>query len=212
LGRIKQIISDMTHGNFESYRNNYADMSESVIRYLYAEMYNPDAPCYASVEEFEKLLRNVCYPSIVELGCHRGHLAKKLLSIFPNIQKWYGFDINPKALKHSIVDDSRFVPVLTPFTEFQDNSSNVFISSHTLEHLSTEQVTATLTALKHEWVFLEMPITENGQEKWKGRNTHVLTAGRKDIRKMLKQYNIFYENTYTTTKENWVIGCRLLLS
>lgn len=132
---------------------------------------------------------------VVELGCHRGQLARRMFRNFNNIESWVGYDFT-KPVEKTICADKRFQPVAlsdwfhkTDLPEF-----NVFVCSHTLEHLSQEQVMETLNHINGaDYILTETPIPEHGISWNNWTCTHVLTAGLGHVREWLldNKYELF---------------------
>ena len=117
--------------------------------------------------------------SIVELGCNRGFLASSILRCFgENISNYIGYDAN-----HSAVDETFLIPndkyKAIKCTDWFWNypiCADVFISTHTLEHFSNQQIKFIIDYLKYskiDHIILEMPFLRSNQN-WIGRhNSHV---------------------------------------
>uniref|UniRef100_A0A6H1Z7H3 Putative methyltransferase n=1 Tax=viral metagenome TaxID=1070528 RepID=A0A6H1Z7H3_9ZZZZ len=151
---------------------------------------------------------------ILELGCHEGHLAKEILQRVPgfSVQSWVGYDLNARALSRSasIVNDERFSSFALGdwFYNIELPEFNIFLSTHTLEHMVLHEATKIFDHIckKALYLIFEIPIEENGQA-WRGyKGSHVLEAGRKIIRKLLSDrgYTCFYEDgpSWTTGWKN----------
>jgi 2-polyprenyl-3-methyl-5-hydroxy-6-metoxy-1,4-benzoquinol methylase len=135
---------------------------------------------------------------VVEIGCNEGQLAKRMLSIFDNIQMWNGYDFK-EPIKRTAVMNSRYCPIILDdwFHETKLPEFDVFVASHVLEHLSEDQVVKTLNHGKAKYMLLEVPLNEDGKtwETW--ACTHVLKWGLKHFREWFEfnSYEIFYETT-----------------
>lgn len=125
--------------------------------------------------------------NVIELGCYQGELAEEIMARFPTkIGKWVGSDICESALYNAVVSDP-FEPMFLdePFYKQQLDGFDVFISTHTLEHMIWPEVFQVFDKVNQsniDSVFLELPVKENGK-KWRGGgSSHVLDKGRKHIR------------------------------
>lgn len=115
---------------------------------------------------------------VVELGCFRGFLARAMLDLRPEIKNWIGYDINFHSIRESVVKDSRYLGIKLSewFFDIQIPPCNVFVSSHTLEHMNENQVGLTVRAIYKsgiEYAIVEVPF-DRGNRKWHGYNgSHV---------------------------------------
>ncbi len=126
---------------------------------------------------------------IVELGCHDGSLACELLQENDRIKCWYGYDICSKAISRSKNLEKYKPAVLNDwFHNLELPKLNLFISSHTLEHLSDDRVLATFDkVLDVKYLLLDTPLEEYGQD-WAGYHaSHVLKSGKYDLERWLQE-------------------------
>jgi len=132
---------------------------------------------------------------IVELGCNKGYLAMDILKQFKNIKTWIGYDFHSYENLGDLRYVSRALSDWFHLIELPD--FNVFVSSHTIEHLSGDQVVKTFNHIvsKAEYLLLEIRIYEDGFDWDSWRCAHVLTWGQKQLKKLLTGigYRLFYE-------------------
>lgn len=114
--------------------------------------------------------------TIIELGCWTCNTAEYILGNDKKIEKYYGYDIEEKAIKVKVCNDERLeCRVLT--TDFwKDNlpKADCFISSHTLEHFNNDEFYKIIDKVADNvfGLVLEIPLKDD----WTGFNgTHVLT-------------------------------------
>jgi len=216
----KEIFKVGKDFNFDSYRQYYSSLSFQANKRI-SEALDHMWPHQAqfNLRRLTKIFALI-EPEIpgamkvIELGCHEGHLAKGILQRIPgfSIQSWVGYDLNSRALSRSgsIVNDERFSTValarvfyMTELPEF-----NIFVSTHTLEHMNIHEVIKVFdhTCKGSLYLVLEIPIKENGQDWRCYKGAHVLKEGRRAIRELLyaRGYTCFYENgpSWTTAWKN----------
>lgn len=196
--------------NFDDYRQYYSSLSFKDLKSI-IDILDHTWPhqCLFDLSRIKSIFTLIESHSpgainIIELGCHEGHLAKQILHNVPgySIQSWRGYDLNLRALQRSssIVDDHRFsnCDLEDWFYNIELPDFNLFVSTHTLEHMNMQEVTRVFDHIykKALYLILEIPIKENGQD-WRGyKGTHVLKEGRKVIRQLLSDqgYTCFYED------------------
>lgn len=187
-------IETIENRNWDFYRTNYLNDN-----YSYSDLIKLNEYWYSRIREqsffhikwvhafFQRYSHN--YLEVIELGCYRGELATAILNNYQNIAVWLGCDICYPALINSASPD-KFKPYWldSPFYSFPTEfigRYDTFVSTHTLEHFSTEQAIKILD-LVHQGgiskIFLEMPIPEEGKIWKRGASSHVLQMGRKHFR------------------------------
>jgi hypothetical protein len=159
-------------------------------------------------EAFVEFFRTEAGLSVIELGCHQGHLAKTLFETF-NISHWEGYDVSYSAIDRSVIDNRRYraVKMTKWFHEISIPSYyNVFVSSHTLEHLSFNQVEKTIEAVLRAgitYMMIEIPFKLNGAPEWKdAHGSHVLYSTRQNFEDMIQSYG-FSKIYYNTDNRGW---------
>ncbi len=152
--------------------------------------------------------------SVVELGCYRGSLAQQVLAKNENITVWLGYDICSGALDDEVVHDERFKPVYMEDQWHNQHKGDfdIFVSTHTLEHMTVPEVRAVLDKLD-VWckraVYLELPLLESGKVWRGGASSHVLRWGRKHFRDIFNQgeWRVIYEPpAANSVMAGWVLG------
>jgi hypothetical protein len=148
---------------------------------------------------------------VVELGCHEGHLAKRMLEATDKIKWWVGYDFE-SPIKRNVCMDKRYSTVSLDnwFHKTDIPKCDVFVASHVLEHLSSVQLQQTLTSIDAKHFLFEIPLKEEGRTWNNGACTHVLEWGLIRFCEFLKDNNfkIFkyvpYLGIIGATKENHV--------
>lgn len=213
----KEIFETGAHFNFDAYRRYYSSLSFQDSKRI-NEALDQVWPRQSRFD-LRRLVKifTLIEPDIpgairvLELGCHEGRLAKEILHRVPGftIQSWVGYDLNARSLGRSasIVNDERFSSFALDAWLYNTElpKFNIFLSTHTLEHMSAHEVTKifNLTCKKALYLILEIPTEENGQSWQRYKGTHVLKEGRKMIRKLLsgRGYTCIYEDG-----PSWVTG------
>jgi hypothetical protein len=207
------------HGGWDIYRECFPDLSIGdlvKLELIWDEWFPKQAHFSLDLisELFIEAQSVLDKLEVIELGCHQGYLAKDILSRF-NIDSWTGYDINKSALKRSVVEDERYTTVALVdkwFHEIDLPDFNVFVSSHTLEHMYLEEVEKTIVHVSQlaKYMILEIPILEAGQ-KWKGYGgTHTLTCDRQTIRDLITSHGFYNtkDSHVKGTTYKWVTGWR----
>lgn len=115
---------------------------------------------------------------VIELGCHQGHLANRMLRDTNKIKSWVGYDF-AGPIKRNVCMDERYSTVALDrwFHETETPSCDVFVASHVLEHLDSRQLQQTLTGVDAKYFLLEIPISDEGGTWENYTCTHVLEWG-----------------------------------
>lgn len=106
---------------------------------LYRHRQDSWMKCYDYMISALKLMPNA--NSIVELGCNDGSLAIECLGNLPRYVQWIGCDIH-KAFIEKSKQHPRYKPILLEKQLWEHDLPrfDVFVSSHTLEHLYSDEV------------------------------------------------------------------------
>ena len=217
---VKETINKtLGANNWNHYRNQYKRGS-----YSFKQLVELNNAWYRAIknQEFYDLYKALTFftlykresISVVELGCYRGSLAQKILEENENIEVWLGYDICSLALDERIVTDKRFHPVYMAKQWYEQDHEpfDIFVSTHTLEHLAVPEVRQVIAKIKESCqvgVYLEMPIIEHGKIWAGGASSHVLHWGRKHFRKLFNQdgWKVIYEpRANDNVKAGWSMG------
>lgn len=200
---LLDIMPSMTKGfpvgvNWDKFRKHYDGLSfedRTILSCYWDQMYPDQRHFHLTrfVEMFELVPEN---SRILELGCHTGCLAMQILNRFPKLVRWTGYDFR-YPIDRTIVEDERYNTVVLKdwFYNTELIECDVFVSSHTLEHVSNKEAMAILNHVAGiKYIMLEVPVPENGR-KWAGWGcSHVLTLGQRHIRDFLS--NAGYRQIY----------------
>lgn len=182
--------------DFDAWRVQYDNMSYQNQKDFY-NLVEVDHPCQQAFNVdayhgfFGHVARKVEYARVVEVGGWKGGLAMVMLDRWPNITDWYNVEICEYAMLKSICYSSRY-EMLIP-SDWMWNvplpAAEVFVASHTIEHIKQHQLEALFDNLPAEtrWLGLQAPIAEDAIDTdWTGyHGTHILEIGWKQISKSL---------------------------
>jgi len=195
---IQKTFDEVKKRNWDFYRENYRAGRYSFndlacihnLWYEFVTSHTRTVKRYSS--RLVKILRKQ-RGTVVELGCGEGYLAKEVLSKNQRIENWLGFDICSLAIDNNVCDDSRFAPVALT-TDFYNlcfsYEVDVFVSSHTLEHLDYSQVSKIIRMASSftKSFLVEVPLKEEDYF-WKGgASAHVLDKGWAWFKKTMSAY------------------------
>lgn len=100
-------------------------MSYDSKRYALVNRWDP-----RHLETVDRLLGPEPGERILEVGCGRGHLTKRLLDLGADA---IGIDANPHAAEHAVTDGVRTMDAAG--LEFDDDSFDKIVSVHAIEHI-----------------------------------------------------------------------------
>ena len=210
---IEEILAAIKKGNWDPYREHFPTMTlEDRINLCTTwDKWFPKQ-AHFSPELVKKMLSSISDAigemSVVELGCHAGDLAKRMLKEVCDIVRWVGYDINWSAIQRTAINDARYCPIwlMKWFHETRLPEFEVFVCTHTFEHMLIDEVDKIIghVAETANWLILEIPIEEGGQD-WSGYNgAHVLREGRADIRNLILRHGfVLFDEAYGN---GWVTG------
>ena len=94
--------------------------------------------CYPNIHASLQLMSHPRLTTILELGCHQGDLAVECLRTLPDWWMWHGYDITePPVMKQH--PRFQFHHIKTQIWDSDTVAFDVFVSSHTIEHLFAEE-------------------------------------------------------------------------
>lgn len=217
---VKETVHNtIVERNWDYYRSRYIageysfDELVELNNIWYHKIQNQEFYNLKKALKFFSLLRDKPI-SVVELGCYRGSLAQSVLAENKNITSWLGYDICTAALDENKAKDSRFKPVyMDDHWYYMDHGAfDVFVSTHTLEHMIVPEVRTVigkLDVLCNKAVYLELPLIEAGKFWRGGASSHVLRWGRKHFRNHFNGngWKVVYEPpARDTVMAGWCMG------
>lgn len=183
--------------HFDQWRQNYDRMSyrEQLAFYDHIEAVYPVQSSF-NVKAWEAFFEWLPPErvTVFELGGWHGEMAAHLLPGFPFIDKWINWEISRAAVAGSVCDDPRYEAVtpddfawLLPLP-----AHNVFVASHTLEHIRLYQVYQLFRKIPAGvYVGLEIPVTEE-TPNWEGyHGSHIIEGGWPDIEVILSRNEVY---------------------
>jgi len=130
---------------------------------------------------------------VIELGSFKGELKNKVTE---SVEFWIGYDLFPCS----------DVELVDYFYNTEIPDADLFVCTHTFEHMSFEEVQKCVKHIKGcEFAAIEIPL----RDSWNGYNgTHVLEASREDIIRLFSEngFEMFFDKMYY--RDWWVSGYR----
>lgn len=172
---------------FEKWREHYADMSdEEHIEFCNAAEAMWPTQKHFDAKNFDFIFHKLNSPTVLEVGGWKGELAHHCLSKY-KIARWDNVDFCSAAAAKTVDMGSLPYNVICPtkinwFSEKRHKPYDVFVSAHTIEHLSDEHLVQLLDYITGiPMIMLEAPINM-GDNDWRGYcGTHILKMGWKKI-------------------------------
>ena len=131
--------------------------------------------CYPNIHAALQLISHPRLPTVLELGCHQGDLAVQCLRNLPEWYEWHGYDIaeSPVMKRHPRY---KFHHIKTQIWNCETVAFDIFVSSHTIEHLFSSEVEKLIQWLngkcKHAVLCIPLRRTMGDLKGW-----HVLDRG-----------------------------------
>ena len=193
--------------NWGFFRDNYESLTiddlvwintkwDSVLPYQKSHSLNAMVKMFSSITE-----NNL---KVVELGSYRSFLGSHLIEkVSSKVAEWHGYDINHAAIEDAIIHPQIFNHKLSKwFWEVDVSGYDIFVSSHTLEHFSFEQlkkIVETVSICKY--LVLEIPLQNN----WRGfRGSHVLLTTVEEVESLISATHIKLIDC--SRERNWVVS------
>ena len=154
-------------------------------------------------------------PVVVELGCWEGNLAEAIFKDTDlKMNNWCGYDICSLAVAkgNERNKNKRYCayPLVCQLWKTNIAEFDIFISCHTVEHLSRNEFLELLDWLKNSsctYAYFEVPIPEKGKVWRNGGSAHVLNNfGRRHFRRYLEQDGWHKMVEFETRGLDWAIG------
>lgn len=125
--------------------------------------------------------------SVFEVGGWQGHMAAELLAEY-DIIEWVNYEVCQWAVDNSVCSDSRYLSMVPG--DFPWNVAlpelKVFITSHTLEHIKSEEVNKLFANLPDSFRFMAhaLPPNISADSDWADYGgSHILDCGIDEIDK-----------------------------
>lgn len=194
----------MTPEDFNQWREDYDQMTytDQVEFYNQVEREHPNQRFFYA-DSFAQLLGAACATlfsfSVIELGGWKGELAEKMLLSYPPISYWINYEISQRAVQKSPLRSPRYFPIVLP--NFLWTSAlwpaDVFISSHTIEHIREKQLKRLFSKLPKsiKFIGLQSPLPEGPTDWTDDHGSHILECGWGKVKVMLEKrgFELFME-------------------
>ena len=194
--------------NFDKFRKDYNNLTFNEVEKFYQSLHShfPNQE-YMKHYHFKKMFDYIPADElvVVELGCNKGTRSKHLVNRLPKIKKWFGYDF--KEFKGTSNGRYQFKVVDDWFYNIDIPDHDVFVCSHTIEHLSNWQAIKVLEHISKtaNYIMIEVPLTRKRQD-WKGRwNAHIMTFTIDELKFMIRGigYSLFY---YISNPNSKIMG------
>lgn len=184
--------------DWNTWRKRYSVMTTEEQKKFHndVEIVYPDQKHFIqerAIEFFNMLCTKEEEVNVFEAGGWKGDLASIILCRHQNIKSWLNIELCENAVDKSVCKDKRYeavVPIYFKWWEHIKITANVFIATHFIEHLSNEDLKNLLSTISSDYIYLEAPIKQHGQQWDNDGSTHILTIGWDDIYKLLPEYDI----------------------
>lgn len=195
----------MTHTqHWDSYRAAYPDMGYDDVSAFHDWVWkNYPNQHHHSPEMMDLFFAGLFTRTLVlEIGGWTGEAAARQLAAYPDIKAWINFEICRGAVLRPVTTDPRYRPVWPEHWVWNTIAPTVDVAvlSHVIEHVSDKQLPHLLRWIadsRARHLYIESPITEDGQS-WMGDNSaHVLTLGWGRVIDLLESfgYHVMHRET-----------------
>jgi hypothetical protein len=180
-----------TARDWDAWRNAYPDLTYAeqqafhtgiYEQYPVQRHYDPDLVATA--------IKDTMPHTVVELGGWDGELAKQMLDRYPFIEWWINVEICKEASKAGEGRHPRYTAADLNdwYWEYGPWEADLFIASHTIEHLSYPHLRQVIEATDAQALFLDAPLEDHALN-WRGfTGTHILPVGWTQITKLLNTH------------------------
>jgi hypothetical protein len=189
--------------DWDAYRAHYATMSYAEHQAFHSSIFeqypeqNHYSPKYAA-----KAIEQTMPVEVIELGGWDGGLALEMLTLYPTIQTWGNIELCAEAAAHGHQQHPRYFAYEWDefYWEHGPWHCDLFIASHTIEHLSAYHLERTIAATQARAIYFDAPLLD-GPTDWTGSTTsHVLTIGWPQVHEMMQGhgYELDWQEDHAT--------------
>lgn len=166
--------------DWDAWRSTRASTTPTIERDFYSEVY-AHHPVQQHFDSFlvGEAVDDLRPRTVVELGGWDGELATLMLDQSPYIEHWTLAEICTEAAEQARQRNHPRLEVaeLNGWFWEQGWHADLFVASHAIEHLTTEDLAKTFACLDVEAMYLDAPIGY-GPRDWTGyQGSHVLPIG-----------------------------------
>jgi hypothetical protein len=133
--------------------------------------------------------------SVVELGGWDGELAKSMLSQYSGIRLWRNVELCREAAiqGHNPYEDRYTATDMGDWYWTHEWHCDLFVASHTIEHLSVQHLNEVVAHTHAEALFLDAPLLD-GPFNWRGfTGTHILECGWDGVTEICNEHGYYLE-------------------
>lgn len=167
----------MTSEEFDQYRDEYPTMTDRSMSEWHSRLYrdHPDQSHFNSAA-LMWFLGEVNPVNVVEIGGWDGEAAALGLETNPGIVSWENYEVCQEAVAASVCHDPRYSSFPVP-VYFATRLADTLVASHSLEHMSDEQVEKLISTTDAKNVYVDAPLKPEGED-WGGTTClHCLRMG-----------------------------------
>lgn len=181
----------MKTADFDLWRDNYDRLTykQQIKFYNQVAIDHPLQRGFDEVE-FEDFLEPLGEITVIELGGWKGELAGYVLNKLPKIRRWLNYEISEQAVKETACNDDRYEPLVPAdfLWNIEIPNADVFVSSHTIEHIKVAELDKLLSKLPVKYIGLQAPLADEGTD-WGGYyGSHILEVGWNTVIELLREY------------------------
>lgn len=168
--------------DWNRWRATYAELTYAEHQGFYSEVYGSH-PVQQHFDESlaAQAIRQVQPETVIELGGWNGELAHRMLARHPPIDEWMNVEICNEARVEG--ETNAFVrnlhhrylaPDLGDWYWTRQWTADLFVASHTIEHLTADHLERTIAATEARAIYLDAPLTDDATDWLNFTGTHIL--------------------------------------
>lgn len=187
--------------DWDAWRNAYPTLTYAEQQAFHSDLYaqHPNQRHY-NERLVAAAIKRVQPTTVIELGGWDGELAHAMLNQYPTIEEWTNVEVCREAARAGDGINPRYhAPILNDWYWTHTWEADLFIASHTIEHLTAEHLDRTIAATKAQALFLDAPLQDEGLT-WRGSTTtHILNIGWRDVTQLCARHG--YQLATATTHD-----------
>jgi hypothetical protein len=173
-------MSNLTSLDWDAWRQAYPDLTYAQQQNFHSLIWqqHPVQRHYAP-DLVAKAIEHVQPSTVLELGGWDGELAHAMLDQHPDIETWVNVEICREASDLSATRHPRLHAAehLDDFYWTETWGCDLFVASHTIEHLTVQHLEQTIAATHARALYLDAPLGDKATP-WQGSTTtHTLHTG-----------------------------------
>jgi hypothetical protein len=173
----------------DGWRRGYDTMTVADQKAAYSEIWRvARTQSHFNVDRLAEVIEERQPRTVVELGGWDGECASIMLAHSPQIEHWVNVEVCPEAAAHYRHHRyEAFCPRDKWFWEYKW-TTDLFVTSHTIEHLKARDLEATIAAVDAKTLYLDSPLTDQPQDWWGSSTTHILELGWPQVDEICARY------------------------